>query len=88
MPSDPAADAPIWTGPALTDLLGDARIVARDGSAVPVAVPEALSRFTDGGAPTWNDHVAAVHPEDRVATVRAWWDALATPGHPVEAHTR
>lgn len=71
-----------WTDDELVAVFGGADVVfARDGLTAPTAVPPVL-RPEAGGVPmpAWSEQVARLHPADRAATVRAWWDSLQHPG--------
>ena len=79
------ADTPsvrVWSDDELVEIFGAADTVfARDGLAGGTAVPPILTGKTEGTRmPPWSEQVARLHPDDRAATVRVWWDALQHPG--------
>jgi diguanylate cyclase (GGDEF)-like protein/PAS domain S-box-containing protein len=85
--------APVWDLPRLRDFFGDAEVAARDAQARPIALPllfagEFPSRYGDLDGESHDPALARVHPADRGVTVRAWWQALESPGEPVRATYR
>jgi diguanylate cyclase (GGDEF)-like protein/PAS domain S-box-containing protein len=72
----------VWTDDELTEAFGTVDAVfARDGSARTVPVPPALAARPAGdGRSTWADQVSYLHPDDRIAAVKLWWEATQQPG--------
>jgi diguanylate cyclase (GGDEF)-like protein/PAS domain S-box-containing protein len=89
----PSTSVPTWTDDELRETFGGPGwVFARDGRANSTALPHALldgdARTSDVG--TWSAQVGQLHPDDRAASVRVWWEAVEHPGelHALDVRAR
>jgi len=85
-----AADTRVWNRADLRAFVAGANLFARTKDAQHAAVPGWLRTDSDDPdwSPRWDEQVSWIHLNDRPEVVRAWWQAVSSPGVPVSVRYR
>ncbi|MGH2686041.1 MAG: diguanylate cyclase domain-containing protein, partial [Actinomycetota bacterium] len=85
------AGATLWSRAELGAFVGEANVFARTKDAGHAPLPGWLRPQPLDGAdapPRWDEQVSWIHLNDRPEVVRAWWQAVSSPGEPVSVRYR